>query len=190
MPEADRAAYVENPCASHHVSLTFLLSSAGIPLLLPDPLSPTGPTRTNMMPPSGLRHISQRFIHPNAWKVNSRKSAYSIVHIMPPQSPKTRPLMQPHLMIDSYMLWCWIDTRYRECFTATVALDRITHVSCVALHPPVSGVATPRPRPCRRLRAVPCWVSSASTYLGSLLWRRAQEDAGPVSGGRRAPEGG
>src|SRR3712207_4370279 len=87
-------------------------------------------------------------------------------------------------MIDSYILWCWIDIRDRECFTATVALDRTTHVSCVALHSPVSGVATPRPHPCRRQRAVPCWVPSASTYLGSSLWRRAPEGAGSVSGGR------
>ena len=86
--------------------------------------------------------------------------------------------------IHSYMLWCWIDIRDRECFTATVASDQITHISCEALHPPVSGVATPRPRPCHRLRAFPCWVSSASTYLGSLLWRRAPEGVGPVSGGR------
>ena len=27
--------------------------------------------------------------------------------------------------IHSYMLWCWIDIRDRECCTATVALDRI-----------------------------------------------------------------
>jgi hypothetical protein len=29
-------------------------------------------------------------IHRSAWQGNSRKSAYSIVHIMPPQSPKAR----------------------------------------------------------------------------------------------------
>jgi hypothetical protein len=45
------------------------------------------------------------------------------------------------------------DIKDRECFTTTVALDRITHVSCEDLHPPVSGVATSKPRPCHRLRA-------------------------------------
>jgi hypothetical protein len=129
----------------------------------------------SMMPPPQARRISGSFIHPSAWKVNSAKSAYSVVHIMAPQSPKARSSTQPHLIIDSYMLWCWIDIQYHEHFTDTVALDRITHVSCEALHPPVSGVSTPRPRPCRRLRAFPCWVSSASTYPGSWLCRRAEQ---------------
>ena len=39
-------------------------------------------------------------------------------------------------MIHSYILWCWIAMQDRECSAATVVLDRITHVSCEALHPP------------------------------------------------------
>src|ERR671916_743864 len=83
-------------------------------------------------------------------KTNSRKSAYSIVHRAPPQSPKARSLAHPHSVTDSYMLWCWIGIRDRECSTATLELDRTTHVSCVALHTPVSVVARPTPRPCHR----------------------------------------
>jgi hypothetical protein len=75
-------------------------------------------------------------IHLSAWEGNSRKSAYGVVHITPPRSPKARSSTEPHLMIDSYILWCWIVLPDRECFTATVALNRITHVSCEALHPP------------------------------------------------------
>src|SRR5215211_2517435 len=62
-------------------------------------------------------------IHLSAWKGNSRKSAYSVVHMTPPQSPKARSSRQPHSMIVSYILWCWIDIRDRECFTAAVDLD-------------------------------------------------------------------
>ena len=89
-------------------------------------------------------------IHSSSRNMDSWKSAYSVVHITQPQSPKARSSTQPHLVIDSYILWCWIDIRDRECFTATVALDRITDVSCGALHPLVSDVATLGPRPCRR----------------------------------------
>src|ERR687894_2357178 len=89
--------------------------------------------------------LSDRFC-----KTNSRKSAYSVVHRTPPQSPKPRSLTHPHSVTDSYMLWCWIDIHDRECSTATLELDRTTHVSCVALHAPVSGVARPTPRPCHR----------------------------------------
>jgi hypothetical protein len=49
-----------------------------------------------------------------------------------------------------HMLWCWIYIRDRECSAVPVELDRTTHVSCMALLSPVSGVATPRPRPSRR----------------------------------------
>jgi hypothetical protein len=89
-------------------------------------------------------------IHPTSWKGNSRKSAYSIVRRTPPQNRRARSLAHPHSMTDPYMLWCWIDIRNRECSPAAVELDRTTHVSCVALHSPVSGVATPRHRPSRR----------------------------------------
>jgi hypothetical protein len=82
------------------------------------------------------------------------------VHITPPQSPKARSSTQPHSMIDSYILLSWIDIRDRECFTATAALDRTTHVSCVALHSPVSTVASPTPRPSLRRHVYPCSVSS------------------------------
>jgi hypothetical protein len=34
------------------------------------------------------------------------------------------------------MLWCWIDIQDHERFTAMVALKRITHLSCEALHSP------------------------------------------------------
>jgi len=71
-------------------------------------------------------------IHLSAGKEYSRKSAYSVVHMTLPQSPKTRSSTQPHLMIGSYILWCWIDIRDRECFTAAKDLDRTTHGSCVA----------------------------------------------------------
>ena len=37
----------------------------------------------------------------------------------------------------------------RECATATVGWGWTKLVSCVALHSPVSGVATPEPRPSR-----------------------------------------
>jgi hypothetical protein len=92
-----------------------------------------------------------RLYSPDCLEVwNSRKSAYSIVHITPPQSRKARSLTHPRPVRNPYTLWCWIDIRDRECSTATVDLDRTTHVSCVALHTPVSGVASPTPRLARR----------------------------------------
>jgi hypothetical protein len=126
-------------------------------------------------------------VHATAGKGNSRNSAYCIVHRTPPQNRKARSLAHPNSITDPYMLWCWIDILDRECSTAAVDLDRTTHGSCVALHSPLSGVAIPGPRPCLRRRAFPCWVSSASSGQGSCLYWRTLEDAGPVSGGRRAP---
>jgi hypothetical protein len=75
--------------------------------------------RTGLTPGPGPPPSVLALIHPSAWKVDSRISAYSVVHITPPQSPKARSSTQPHLMIDSYILWCWIDIRDRECFSAT-----------------------------------------------------------------------
>jgi len=43
-------------------------------------------------------------------------------------------------MIHSYMLWCWIDIRERECFNATVASDQITHISPARLCFSILGV--------------------------------------------------
>jgi hypothetical protein len=60
------------------------------------------------------------FIHRSAWKWNPRKSAYSIVRSTTPQNRRARSLAHPHSMTDSYMLWCWIDIRDRECSSATV----------------------------------------------------------------------
>jgi hypothetical protein len=88
--------------------------------------------------PSGLLQLL--FIQSR--KVNSRKSAYSIVRRTPPQNRKARSLAHPLSMTDSYRLWSWIDIRDREYSPAAVELDQTTHVSCVALHSPASGVAT------------------------------------------------
>src|SRR5919112_1479141 len=96
---------------------------------------------------------------------------------MPPHSPKARSLVQPHSMTDSYMVWCRIDIRYRECSTETVDLNRTTHVFCVVLHSPVSGVAILMPRRGRRQRAFPCSVSSASSCRGYLTLTRTQYPA-------------
>src|SRR5215211_7701412 len=71
--------------------------------------------------------------------------------------------------------------RDRQCSTATVEWDRTTHVSCVALHSPLSGATSPTPRPSRRRRAFPCLVSSARSGQESLLCWRAPEGAEPVS---------
>jgi hypothetical protein len=101
--------------------------------------------------------------------VNSRNSAYCIVHRQQPQNRKARSFTHPHSITDPYMLWCWIDIRDRECSAAAVDLDRTTHGSCVALHSPLSGVAIPGPRPCRRRRAFPWWVSSASSGQVSIV---------------------
>src|SRR5215208_5474334 len=108
------------------------------------------------------------FIHRSAWKWNPRKSAYSIVRSTTPQNRRARSLAHPHSMTDSYMLWCWIDIGDRECSTATVDWARTTHGSCVALHSPVSGVATLGPCPYPRRRAFPCWASSVSSCRGCL----------------------
>ena len=60
-------------------------------------------------------------------------------------------------MSDSYILWCWIDLPDRECFTATVALNRITHVSCEALHPPEADAR----------------ISAVRSGLGEGAWEEA-----------------
>jgi hypothetical protein len=119
--------------------------------------------------PGNAQSEPSRYFPDSLWKVNSRKSAHSIVLRTPPQNRKARSLAHPHSIPDPYMLWCWIDIPDRECSTAAVALDRTTHGSCVALHSPVSGVAIPGPCPYPRRRAFPCWVSSARSDRESCL---------------------
>jgi hypothetical protein len=89
-------------------------------------------------------------IHPSALKTNSRKSSYTIVHRTPPQNRKARSPAHPHSVTDFSVLWYWIDIRDHDGSPATVDLDRTMHVSCVALHTPVSGVASPTPCTCHR----------------------------------------
>ena len=76
---------------------------------------------------------------PNVGEVwNSRKSISRILNRKLPQSRNgLAPRRIPTPGEGSYILWCWIDMRDRECSTATVACERSTHASCVALRLPV-----------------------------------------------------
>src|SRR5919112_65591 len=91
------------------------------------------------------------YLPESAWKVNSRKSAYSIVHGTPPQNRKGRSLAHQHSMRGSRILLCWIDIRDHECHTGTVVSDRITHVFCLA---PSLSAKRRRASPTHRVHAL------------------------------------
>ena len=100
--------------------------------------------------------------------------------------------MQPHSMTDSYMVCCRIDIRYRECSNATVVKERSTHVSCLALRSPVSGVASPMLHPCRRRRAFPLRVAIKShgyACMPQMVMNQFGVDTtSQERGGARVPE--
>jgi hypothetical protein len=163
--------------------------------------APQASSRLNLLSlPCGLRPARTcpliTLIHRSAENWNSRNSVFRILHITSSQGHKARSSAHPRLVWDFYNLWRCIDIRARECSTAAVDLDRTTHVSCVVLHSPVSGVANPGPCLYPRRRAFPYWVSSASSDRESSLCWRVQADAGPVwmyaapqkQSGARVPE--
>jgi hypothetical protein len=155
--------------------------------------APATPARAPMAAPikPAIAELTEAFYTPNVLEevfseLYIQDTAYNVVSKL----QRARSSAHPRLVWDFYNLWRCIDIRARECSTAEVDLDRTTHVSCVALHSPVSGVANPGPCPYPRRRAFPYWVSSASSDRESWLCWRGLEGAGPISGGRRAPEAG
>jgi hypothetical protein len=63
-----------------------------------------------MLPPEEAWRIRRSSIQPSVWRVNSRNSAYSIVHRTPPQHREPRSLAHPNSITDPTS--CGVDSTY------------------------------------------------------------------------------